>query len=270
MKRWVGAGAGAGALMAGGYALAKGARKIPAPFPEFTGGGGLTEFMDVPSGLPGPVARYVEVTCGDRLPVMSSAVITGRMTMRIKGLSLPGRWRFVHEVGTGYRHYMEVTVFGRTVTTGEEWYIDGHARLNLPGGAVENEPVVDRAANLGMWGEYLWLPSVLAQGQWQPIDEQCARLVVPQVDGPDQLVAWFDPNAGLIDRFEAMRWREAGDSEPVRWVTRNHAWTRFAGIGVPAVGSVQWADQPQPWLRLSIDDVVWNADVGDYLRASGV
>ena len=38
----------------------------------------------------------------------------------------------------------------------------------------------------------------------------------------------------------------------------------------PAVGSVQWADQPQPWLRLSIDDVVWNADVGDYLRASGV
>ena len=112
MKRWIGASAGAGALMAGGYALAKGARKIPAPFPEFTGDGGLTEFLDVPSGLPAPVARYIEVTCGDRLPVMSSAVITGRMTMRIKGLSLPGRWRFVHEVGTGYRHYMEVTVFG--------------------------------------------------------------------------------------------------------------------------------------------------------------
>lgn len=270
MKRWLGASAGAGAVMVGGYALAKGARRMPAAFPPYTGGPGLTEYLPVPAGLPAPVARYIEVACGDRIPVIDSAVLTGRMTMRIKGLSLPGRWRFVHEVGTGYRHYMEVTVFGRTVTTGEEWYVDGHARLNLPGGVVENDPKVDRAANLGMWGEYLWLPSVLAQGQWQPIDDDCARLVVPQADGPDQLVAWFDPETGLLDRFEAMRWRDSGDSEPLRWVCRNHAWTRFAGIGVPAVSSVQWGDQSQPWLRMSIDDLVWNADVADYLRGSGV
>ena len=112
-------------------------------------------------------------------------------------------------------------------------------------GLVENQPKVDRAANLSMWGEYLWLPSALVdpRATWEPIDVVSARLVVPQADGPDVLVAWFDPQTGLPERLEAMRWRDVGDPEPIRWVTRIHAWTRIDGIGVPAVTSVQWGHQ---------------------------
>jgi hypothetical protein len=162
---------------------------------------------------------------------------------------------------------MELAVFGRRIVTAQEWYLDGHARLDLPTGVVEGEPTVDRAANLSMWGEYLWLPSALLGGVWEPIDAVSARLVVPQADGPDALVAWFDPASGLLDRFEASRWRDVGDPEPIRWVTRVQAWTRIQGVGVPAVASVQWGDQAQPWLRLSLDDVVWNVDLGEYVRS---
>jgi hypothetical protein len=30
---------------------------------------------------------------------------------------------------------------------------------------------------------------------------------------------------------------------------------------------VQWGDQAQPWLRLSLDDVVWNVDLDEYVRS---
>ena len=264
MKGWIAAGAAVGA---GALALRKGLNTVPEPFAPFPGVAPELEYAPVPAGLPEPVARYFEVVCGQQVPLLSSAVFGGRMTMRIKGPALPGRWRFGHVVGTGYRHYMELSVFGRRIVTAQEWYLDGHARLDLPTGVVEGEPTVDRAANLSMWGEYLWLPSALLGGVWEPIDAVSARLVVPQDQGPDSLVAWFDPESGLLDRFEALRWRDVGDPEPIRWVTRVQAWTRIQGVGVPAVASVQWGDQAQPWLRLSLDDVMWNADLGDYVRS---
>lgn len=268
MKRWIAVGAVAGA---GALALRRGLHTVPDALEPYGGDTPPLQNAPIPSGLPEPVARYLEVVVGDSLPLVNTAVFSGRMTMRIKGPALPGRWRFSHEVGTGYRHHMELTAFGRPVVTAEEWYLDGHAKLDLPTGVVEGEPRVDRAANLGMWAEYLWMPSALVdpRARWEPIDAVSARLVVPQTDGPDALVAWFDPQTGLVDRFEAERWRDAADPEPVRWVTRVHAWTRIHGIGVPAVSSVQWGDQAQPWLRLSLDEVVWNTDVAQFLRATG-
>jgi hypothetical protein len=263
MKGWIAAGAAAAAA---GLAVRQGLRKLPEPFPAYDMPTAAGERMPIPAGLPEPVARYLEVISDGSLPVIHSAVLSGRMTMRLQGLALPGRWRFIHEVGTGYRHYLEITVFGRKVAAGQEWYLDGQAVLDLPMGRVEGQPRIDQAANMSMWGEYLWLPSVLATGQWEPVDAATARLLV---GGGDSLVAWFDPDTGLLERFEALRWRDADDEAPIRWVSRNLAWTRFDGIGVPAVGAVQWADQAQPWLRLSIDDVVWNADVEEYLRGSG-
>lgn len=149
MKGWIAAGAAVGA---GALALRKGLHTVPEPFAPFRGDVPELEHAPLPAGLPEPVARYFEVVCGQQIPLLSGAVFGGRMTMRIKGPALPGRWRFGHVVGTGYRHHMELSVFGRRIVTAQEWYLDGHARLDLPTGVVEGEPTVDRAANLSMWG----------------------------------------------------------------------------------------------------------------------
>ena len=66
------------------------------------------------------------------IPLLSGAVFGGRMTMRIKGPALPGRWRFGHVVGTGYRHHMELSVFGRRIVTAQEWYLDGTRASTCP------------------------------------------------------------------------------------------------------------------------------------------
>ncbi len=269
MKGWIAAGAVAAA---GTLAVRKGLRTMPKSFDAFRADIPPMRYAPIPADLPEPVARHLEVVVGDSLPITDSAVISGRMTMRLAGPALPGRFRFSHQVGRGYRHYLEVTPFGRRIMTGQEWYLDGHARLDLPTGVVENQPKIDRAANLSMWAEYAWLPSALVDPRvtWEPIDAVSARMVVPEASGPDALVVFSDPHSGLIDRFEAMRWRAPDDAEPTRWVVRNHAWTRIDGVGVPAIASLQWADQSQPWLKLSLDSVIWNADLEQYLTASGV
>lgn len=253
MKGWL---AAAGLLGAGALAARRGLKQLPPPLtidqvtPPF-------EPQPMPD-LPEPVRRYLEVVAPD-LPVMTSAVVTGRFTMLMKGLKLPGRYRFTHQVGGGYKHEMELTIFGRTVAQGVETLVDGHARLDLPGQLVENQPKVDLASTQSMWGEYVWLPSVLATAQWEAIDPVSARMWIPGC--PHPLVAWFDHETGLLQRFDTLRYRDAADAEPLPWAAANLAWTRINGIGVPAVAAVQWSDMEQPWLRLSVDDVVWNVPV---------
>jgi hypothetical protein len=44
-------------------------------------------------------------------------------------------------------------VLGIPAITVNEHYLDGHSRLELPFGTVENEPKIDMAANLGLWAE---------------------------------------------------------------------------------------------------------------------
>lgn len=250
MKGWIAAGAAAAATA---VAARRVLHTLPEPFPNPQPGPAL-QAQPMPD-LPEPVRAYLQTVAAD-LPVMHSAVMIGRFTMRLGGVRVPGRWRFSHQVGRGYRHEMDIVLAGRRVTGADERYVDGHARLDLPGREVE-DPRVDVAANLSMWGEYLWLPSVLGTAQWEPIDAVTARMVVPG----GEFLARFDPESHLLTRLETLRWRDPADPQPLPWATTNLAWTRIGGIGVPAVAEVQWGDQEQPWLQLSLDDVVWNVPV---------
>ena len=47
----------------------------------------------------------------------------------VGGLKIPARFRFVHDVGQGYRHYFEMTWFGLKFGVGNEYYLDGKSRL---------------------------------------------------------------------------------------------------------------------------------------------
>ena len=74
---------------------------------------------------------------GVAVPLVDSAVLTGRGALRFGPVTLPARYRFTHLTGRGYRHYIEATWFGLPVMKVNEWYLDGHGRMELPSGAVE-------------------------------------------------------------------------------------------------------------------------------------
>ncbi|MCC7104953.1 MAG: hypothetical protein IT307_07400, partial [Chloroflexi bacterium] len=84
----------------------------PSPFPPFAAPAGEPETVPLPADLPPPVERFVRVTIGQRVPLIRSAVISARGTLRLGGLTLPMRIRLIHDAGRAYRHDIETTWLG--------------------------------------------------------------------------------------------------------------------------------------------------------------
>jgi hypothetical protein len=104
----------------------------PDPFPPFSRQSIAPKTFPLPVGLPAPVERFYLQIYGDSVPVIESAVISGRAKIRINGITFPGRFRFTHDAGEGYRHYIEATFFGLPLLKVNEHYLD---RQLVPRGA---------------------------------------------------------------------------------------------------------------------------------------
>jgi hypothetical protein len=270
MARWLTIGA---ALVLGMGLLAwLGLQWRPKAWEPFGGDARLPRAVTLPEGLPAPVDRFYRTVYGDDLPMIQSMVVSGRARLRIMGLPLWARYRFTHDAGQGYRHYIEVTWFGLPVLRIDETYLDGAARLELPFGVTENAPKVDQAANLGLWAESVWLPAILVTDprvRWEAVDEETAWLLVPFGDETERLLVRFDPDTGLIRMLEAMRYQEADSSAKTLWICEAHEWSQRDGQLVLTDASLTWFDEGRPWAVFGVDDLVYNAKVAQYIRARG-
>jgi hypothetical protein len=254
-----------------------GLRIEPKPFPPYPGSAGTFDYAPLPTDLPAPVLRFYRAVYGEEVasrgvPVITSAVISGRATLRIGPVTMPGRFRFTHVAGEDYRHYIETTLFGVPVFKVNETYLDGRGRQELPFGVVDNDPRANQAAALGLWAETGWFPAVFATNsrvRWAPVDEDTALLTVPYGDGEEVFVVRFDPETGLVRFFEAMRYREVDREQKVLWITEAVQWGEVDGHQTMTLATVAWLDQGTPWAVFRTEELVLNADVTEYVRARG-
>lgn len=253
-------------------ALAIGLRVQTSSFPPYTATTPPLRTFPLPEGLPEPVTRYYQTIAPGGLPVIESAVISGRVPTRIMGITFKGRFRFVHEAGRSYRHYIELTLFGQPIVKVNERYVDGVSHFELPWATQESTPELDQAANLGLWGETIWFPTVYltdSRVRWEAVDATHARLVVPFEAGTDEFLVTFDSQTGLIAQMEAMRHKD-GAKEKIRWLLNPREWKGFHGVLLPAVAAVTWEDEGTPWAVFSVEEIVYNADVSAYVRQRGL
>ncbi|MCC5953795.1 MAG: hypothetical protein JJU45_17010 [Acidimicrobiia bacterium] len=260
-----------GTLVAVGALVWLGLRVTPAPLAPTGLQAGVLPSTGLPDGLPEPVERFYRVLHGDTIPVIDTAVISGRGTMRINGVTLPVRFRFSHLTGEAYRHYVETTFYGARLLTVDERYVDGTARLELPFGVSEG-PQIDQGANLALWAEGVWMPSMWVTDdrvRWEAVDATTARMLVPFGDEIETFTVSFDPESGLLSRMESMRYKGDGENEKTLWVNEVLVWGELEGSIVPLETAVTWGDEGSPWAILRTEDVVRNADLSTYLDRAG-
>jgi len=249
-----------------------GLRVNPRPFDRYPARTRELGTLPLPDDLPAPVERFYRAIYGDQIPLIESAILSGRARLRLTGITLTGRFRFTHIAGQDYRHYIEATLFGIPIMRVNEYYLDGKSRLELPFGVVENEPKINQAANLGLWGESVWLPSIFLTDphvRWEPIDNRTAQLVVPFGEAEQSFVVRFDPHTGMLRFLEAMRFRDAADETEILWISEAGEWRDINGQPTATVAALVWFDQGTPWAVFTVEEVVYNADVSEAIRGAG-
>ncbi|WP_219722069.1 DUF6544 family protein [Deinococcus planocerae] len=248
----------------------------PRLFPAYPSAASTPETVPLPAGLPAPVERFYRQTYGERLPVITSAVISGRATLRPVpgGPAFPARFRFVHEAGRNYRHYIEATWFGLPILRVNESYVGGVSRQEMPPPFPSSigDPKGAQGANLGMWSETIWMPSVYLTDprvRWEAVDDETALLTVPFGEERETYVVRFDPATGRPTLFESMRYHDGNSREKTLWINQNLSWADFGEVTLPKQGAAIWLDQGRPWAVFTAEEVVYNVDVREDVRRRG-
>ncbi|MEE4194348.1 MAG: DUF6544 family protein [Anaerolineae bacterium] len=249
-----------------------GLRITPKPLADSGFANGKIETIPMPAGLPAPVERFLREIYGEQIPVIETAIISGRAKLTVNGITFPSRYRFVHNAGQDYRHYIESTIFGFPILKVNEKYVDGHSLFSLPFGTLEDDPNTNQGANLALWAEAVWFPAVWAtnpQVEWLVVDDNTVVMKVPFEDEMESVLLRFDPQTGLLSYLEAMRFKGETDTQKRLWMNEVNGWKESEGWLVPDPAAVIWFTDREPWAVFHTDEVIYNADFGGYIDEVG-
>ena len=70
-------------------------------------------------------------------------------------------------------------------------------------------------------------------------------------------------------RIPQIRYGDAADEAKILWINDAQKFRDIDGRITMAVDTVTWFDQGTPWAAFTTEEVVYNVDVSQYIRAAG-
>jgi hypothetical protein len=67
-----------------------------------------------------------------------------------------------------------------------------------------------------------------------------------------------------------MRYPKSTSAEKTLWMTHAESYKTLDGYKLSTVGSATWMSDGKPWATFTLEDVRYNVDVSDYVRARGL
>jgi hypothetical protein len=84
-----------------------------------------------------------------------------------------------------------------------------------------------------------------------------------------QFVAQIDPQIGLLQSLESMRYKGTDSEGKTLWINDTLQWGTVDGNTIPVVSAATWFVEGTPWAVFTVEDIRYNVDAEDYIQAKG-
>lgn len=131
----------------------------------------------------------------------------------------------------------------------------------IPLAKAKNDLKVDQATLQRYLAEIVWFPTAALSPyiSWSSLDEYSAKATMEYrgVRGSGEF--YFDKD-GNFQKFMALRYKDAADESPSRWIVNATNTKEMNGFKIPVSCEVSWeeAGKEWTWLKLKITDIQYN------------
>lgn len=221
------------------------------------------------ASLPQPWKKfYKKLAEHENQRKVKSAIVEGTARLRISGITFSARFQFIHQAGEAYRHLITLTWFNLPIFTVDEIFQNGEAKMSLPMGVIENGPNVNSAANMALWAEAIWFPTLWLEDNraslLQKSENHTGEVTFPWKNITERMAFHFDEKNGLITYGEAMRFKLPEDQHRTLWQTTADEWAEFEAGLLPSKASIKWMNDKKPWAEFYVTNVIYNENVDAY------
>ena len=126
---------------------------------------------------------------------------------------------------------------------------------------AKNDEKVNQATLQRYLAEIVWFPSASLNPYitWEEIDDRSAKATMEFNKTRGSGVFHFDEN-GNFNKFVAMRYKDANDTEPTEWTVTATKIEKRNEIRIPVESKVDWKvdNENWTWLKIKITDIRYN------------
>ena len=74
----------------------------------------------------------------------------------------------------------------------------------------------------------------------------------------------------MLHSLESMRYKEPDSGDKTRWLNEVLEWGSLNGNKIAVKSAITWHDEGTPWAVFTVEEIVYNMDVSEYILKTGV